>query len=199
MAGLYDETSEEVITTISMIKFMSQSRRWSVVSSSPLLPPICNKKQSHVLSPTNRCSLDKNESFVSPAKGSSWPSRGVALASIEFKRRLEKTKTKLHGEIIVDESKRTGSCAYTDTKIKESDQLVVLKSNFVKSGKKTKATSDPKENKCCFAERRKRYIPSKQVHQKYFPPSSTGTFTALPLLSIVKLTPKARPTCNPPK
>ena len=91
----YDETSQEAITAIAMIKSMTtSSRRGSVLPKSPLLPRISNRTETQRGSFSKAGVFVNNGSYVAaPSRSSSWPTRGVTLASIEFKKKLERRKT----------------------------------------------------------------------------------------------------------
>lgn len=195
----YNETSQEVLTAIAMIKSMTTTaRRRSGMSKSPFMPRLNKSSNSRSNSiknsergiPANSKTgvSVNNGSIVASSKSSSWPTRGVALASIEFKRGLQRRKTRYNREEMnVTTAKRAsipkGRTEFTEKR--ESTRMKVLKSIFANA----EETSFDTAGSIVPAKR----STTKRSHSKFTPATETGHFS-LPLLSIEKITPLRRPT-----
>lgn len=197
----YDETSQEVITTIAMIKSMTTtSRRRSGLTKSPLLPRINARKDSQRGSLSNAGVAGmfvKNSSIVvAPSNSSSWPTRGVTLASIEFKKKLERRKTRnSKGEMTTAMNvKRPNIASRTNFTEKESTRVTVLKSIFSNA---EKTSNSGATGNVVFDKRstpsKKSLTPSKRSASNFTPIAKDDEFSQ-PLLSIAKITPLRRPT-----
>lgn len=195
----YNETSQEVLTAIAMIKSMTTTaRRRSGMSKSPFMPRLNKSSNSRSNSiknsergiPANSKTgvSVNNGSIVASSKSSSWPTRGVALASIEFKRGLQRRKIRYNREEMnVTTAKRAsipkGRTEFTENR--ESTRMKVLKSIFANAGETSFGTA----GSIVPAKR----STTKRSHSKFTPATETGNFS-LPLLSIEKITPLRRPT-----
>lgn len=195
----YNETSQEVLTAIAMIKSMTTTaRRRSGMSKSPFMPRLNKSSNSRSNSiknsergiPANSKTgvSVNNGSIVASSKSSSWPTRGVALASIEFKRGLQRRKIRYNREEMnVTTAKRAsipkGRTEFTENR--ESTRMKVLKSIFANAGETSFGTA----GSIVPAKR----STTKRSHSKFTPATETGHFS-LPLLSIEKITPLRRPT-----
>lgn len=184
----YDETSQEAITAIAMIKSMTTSpRRGSVLPKSPLLPRINNRTESQRASFSKAGVFVNNGSYVAaPSRSSSWPTRGVALASIEFKKKLERRKTRhCKSEMNVDtRDNGASSLGRTDFAARESPRKTVLTSIFANgreiSNSGTSGNTFPQQ------------LSSSSNKSPSNATSTTDGFSQ-PLLSIAKITPLRRP------
>lgn len=190
----YDETSQEVITTIAMIKSMTTTqRRRSVLPKSPLLPRITNRTESQRGSFSKAGGFVNNGEFVASSRSSSWPTRGVTLASIEFKKKLERRKTRhCKDEMNVDmHDNRPSNPGRADFTVKQSTRMTVLTSIFANerkiSNSGTSGNTLPQQ----------RPSSSKKLRMYSKKSSSNATPTtddfSQPLLSIAKITPLRRP------
>jgi len=190
----YDETSQEAITAIAMIKSMTTSpRRRSLLPKSPLLPRINNRADSQRGNFSKAGVLVNSGSLVAPSRSSSWPTRGVALASIEFKKKLERRKTMHYkGEMNVDiHNDRPSNQGRTDFTAKESPRMTVLTSFFANgrhfSNSGTSSYALPQQ------------LPSSSKKLRSSSERSPSNATPIthdfsqPLLSIAKITPLRRP------
>ena len=196
----YDESSQEVVTTIAMIKSMTTTaRRKSSVAKSPKLPQISNGKRGsqskNVFATNNTTTLrdtSKSPSFHS------WSTRGVALAKIEFKRRLEKSKINPPqvNHLQADETKRLSITERTFLNEKESQRFTLLRSIFPAGEDKTKTNSGPAGTD---SNPQKKSSPSRNVgfrqkpNAKAIKTTKNASQSALPMLQIVKITPQCRP------
>ena len=191
----YDETSQEAITAIAMIKSMTTSpRRGSVLPKSPLLPRINNRAESQRGSFSKAGVFVNNGSYVAaPSRSSSWPTRGVALASIEFKKNLERRKTRhCRSEMNVDPCDNGASISgRTDFIARESPRKTVLTSIFANgrdiSNSGTSGNVLPQQHSWSS---NKSGTSSLRSLSNATP--TTDGFSQ-PLLSIAKLTPLRRP------
>ena len=194
----YDETSQEAITAIAMIKSMTTiPRRRSVLPKSPLLPRINNRTNNRADSQRGGFSkagvFVNSGSFVAPSRSSSWPTRGVALASIEFKKKLERRKTRHDkGEMNVDiHDDRSSNPGRTDFTAKESPRTTVLQSIFSNgrdfSNSGTSGYALPQQ---LSSSSKKSRTSSKRSLSNAA--TTTHDFSQ-PLLSIAKITPLRRP------
>ena len=77
----YDESSQEVVTTIAMIKSMTTiARRRSSLAKSPMLPRINNgkrRRRSKNVPDTKRSAASRGDLSKSSSVNS-WPTRGVS-------------------------------------------------------------------------------------------------------------------------
>lgn len=184
----FDETSEEAVTTISMIKNMtSTQRRLSGLKPSSVLPLRSSPNRFDARRGSPR-PLSNHEKFcVKPTKVSnpSWPSIGVTLASKEFKRGLERKKLRQSkSEMIVDDSNTRIIPRSTDFPQRDNARLAVLKSILSKEGDATYKSADTVPEKFSSASKNSRKTP-----HPTFPAAKEGTFYPLPLLSVVKINP----------
>ena len=196
----YDESSREVVTTIEMIKSMTTtSRRRSSIAKSPMLPMINNGKRGS--RPKNFFATNNSAVAVDSSKTASlnsWSTRGVALASIEFKRRLEKKKSKPPPKEIslIDDShgtKRSSSGERSKIAERQSQRITVLKSIFAAGGEKTNSPAvNLNPRKYSSPSRKSSY--TKKTHSKGKSPMQNASYSALPMVSVVKITPQCRPT-----
>ena len=190
----YDETSQEVITTIAMIKSMTTTpRRRSVLPKSPLLPRITNRTESQRGSVSKAGVLVNNGSFVAPSRSSSWPTRGVTLASIEFKKKLERRKTRhCKGEMNVDiHDNRPSIPGRTDFTVKESTRTTVLTSIFPNGRDISNSGSSGNTLSQQLYSSSKKSRTSSKRSPSNATPNADGF--SQPLLSIAKITPLRRP------
>lgn len=190
----YDETSQEAITAIAMIKSMTTApRRRSVLPKSPLLPRINNRADSQRGSFSKAGVFVNSGSFVAPSRSSSWPTRGVTLASIEFKKKLERRKTKhCKGEMNVDiRDNRPSNPGRSDFTAKESQRMTVLASIFAND----RDISDSGTSGNALPQQLSSSSKKSHTSSKRSPSNATPTTDGVsqPLLSIAKITPLRRP------
>lgn len=192
----YDETSQEVITTIAMVKSMTTStRRRSTLTKSPLLPQINNRKDTQRGSLSNAGMFVNSSSVVTSSKTSSWPTRGVTLASIEFKKKLEKRKTRNSKEdMTADMIKRSSIPGRANFNEKESARLTVLKSIFSNDGKTSNIGGCGTVMPIKRSSESKKSLPSLKSSPSNFTPIAQADRFSKPLLSVAKITPLQRPT-----
>lgn len=189
----YSENSQEVVTTIAMIKSMTTSaRRRSSAAKSPMLPQISISTGKRGSQPkgyfaTNNSSM--TESSKSPSSNS-WSTRGVALASIEFKRKLEKRKSK--PQVDRDGTERWSITERSELREKDSQRDTVLKSIFAADGDKSNIpTVNLNPRKWSYSSRKTTH--TKKAHSKSVPTTKNASYLGLPMLSVVKITPQCRP------
>lgn len=192
----YDETSQEVITTIAMIKSMTTTaRRRSGLPKSPLLPRINNGMDSQRGSFSKADMFVNNGSFVASSRSSSWPTRGVTLASIEFKKKLERRKTRhSKGETNVDlHAKRPTIPGRTDFAEKETTRMTVLTSIFANGRETSNSGASGNTLNQQRSPTSKKSLKSSKRSPSNFTPTTEVDHFSQPLLSIAKITPLRRP------
>lgn len=200
----YDETSQEAVATIAMIKSMTTTpRRRSSVAKSPMLPRINNGKRA--TQPKDVFVRSNNVTGVDLSKShgfNSWSARGVALASIEFKRRLEKRKSKPQTdfEIKADEAKPSSITEHPRMTGNDSQRIAVLKSIFDVRDHKTNnfRTLDGNLNprKHPSLSRKNNYTKKTLSEAKNNPTTTNTSQLLLPLVSVMKITPQIRPSVS---
>ena len=195
----YDESSQEVVTTIAMIKSMATTLRrkssttWiPTATNSPILPQINNGKRgsySRNLFATSNDDASKSPWF------NPWSARDVALAGIEFKRRLEKRKSKPQNdfEIKTGGTKRSSVTERQNMTEKELQRITVLKSVFVDSEDKTNNPAGNFHPRTCSSSSRKS-IHTKKAPSRAKPLVANASDSELPTLSVMKITPQIRPS-----
>ena len=201
----YDETSQEAVATIAMIKSMTTTpRRRSSVAKSPMLPRINNGKRAtqpkDVLVRSNNVSgvdLSKSHGF------NSWSARGVALASIEFKRRLEKRKSKPQTDfkIKADEAIRSSITEHHPRMTgNDSQRIAVLKSIVDVHDHKTNNLRTLAGNfnprKYPSLSRNNNNTKNTLSEFKNNPRTTNASQLLLPLVSVMKITPQIRPSVS---
>ena len=190
----YDETSQEAITAIAMIKSMTTSpRRGSVLPKSPLLPRINNRTESQRGSFSKAGVFVNNSAFAAPSRSSSWPTRGVALASIEFKKKLERKKPRhCKSEMNVDtRDNRPSISGPTDFPPRESPRKTVLTSIFANGRDISNSGSSGSILPQQLSSSSKKSRTSSTTSPSNATPTTDGF--SQPLLSIAKITPIRRP------
>lgn len=194
----YDETSQEVATTIAMIKSMTTTsrRRSSRILKSPMLPQINKNKRgsnSNVLpTASNKIVVDSSKPQWSVNTRST---RGVTLASIEFKRRLEKRRSKPEYDLESTADRRKNPSATEQAKIKrkERQEIPVLRSVFDASEIKSDNLYNNLIPRRCST-------PLTKLNRKKNgklgakPTGTNGNQLILPMVSVMKITPKNRPS-----
>ena len=192
----YDESSQEVVTTIAMIKSMTTTaRRRSSLAKSPMLPRINNCKRGsrskNVPDPKSSAASLGDSSKSSSVN--SWPTRGVTLASIEFKRRLEKRRSKPQVyEVQLDKTNRARIAEHAE---KQSQRMTVLKSIFQATDEKKEMISPLRPSNPSKSFPTSRKIDYRKKSQPKGEAKTTKVpQTELPLLSVMKITPERRPT-----
>ena len=182
----YDETSQEAVTAIAMIKNMSSARKLSGMKTSSLLPRLTTSLESKRASPyKNRDSFSLGST---KASNSTWPSIGVTLASMEFKRGLERKKLRYsEGDVNLHNSKRQSIPRGTDFPQRDSTRLTVLKSIFAKTGDTANNSAGIVPAKR-FSTSKKSPSSTKRSHSTSSATNESG-YLSLPLLSVVKINP----------
>ena len=164
-------------------------------TNSPVLPQINNGKRGSF---SRNGFTASNNSTVNASKSpwfSPWSARDVALAGMEFKRLLEKRKSKPQdGEIKTDGTIKRSSFTGRRKEMmeKELQRLTVLKSVFAASEDKTNIPAGNFNPRRCSSSSRK------SIHTRTAPSRAKPTVTnesdsALPTVSVMKITPQIRP------
>ena len=169
-------------------------RRRSLLRKSPLLPRINNGKESQRGSFSKAGVFVNSDSFVAPSRSSSWPTRGVTLASIEFKKKLEMRRTRhCKGETVnVDiHDNRPSISGRTDFTAKESPRMTGLTSIFSNG----RDTSNSSTSGNALPQQYSSFSKKSRTSSKRSPSNAMPTTDGFsqPLLSIAKITPLRRP------
>lgn len=194
----YDETSLEVTAAIAMIKSMTTTsrRRPSQVSKSPMLPQI-NRNKRGIISNDEPAKTNKTDSSRLQWAVTARSTRGVTLASIEFKRRLEEKRTKRESDFKLKASrtKRPSICKQTENAKINDKEIPLLNSGF--SQHTAADFSGIKKPRKCLKNMREKVRKRGQDEEAKFKAEHTRTkenHLMSPLISVMKITPQSRPS-----
>lgn len=194
----YDETSLEVTAAIAMIKSMTTTprKRPSLVSKSPMLPQINRNKQgiisNDVPAKTNKTNSSRPQWAVTARS-----TRGVTLASIEFKRRLEEKRNKRESDLKLkaERTKRPSNCRQTDNAKINEKEIPLLNSSFSKhTAANFSGSKNPRKCLKNMREKVRKRNQDKDVKFKAEHTRTKGNHLMLPLISVKKINPQSRPS-----